>query len=286
MNELAETDARATFRSNMISSHRQYFVVDAFTGCLFAGNPAAVVQLQEWRENSWLQNVAMEMNLSETAFLVANANGFDLRWFTPKAEVDLCGHATLASAVVLAELGELADGSRVAFSTRSGVLTAERRGSIFLLDFPALISVPSQPPPGLLESLKVPARYVGQSKFDFVIEVESEKLVRSIAPDFNRLASVKCRGVIVTAKSDDPQFDFVSRFFAPAVGVNEDPVTGSAHCLLAPYWGTRLGKSEMIGYQASSRGGVVQVEIRGERVMLGGEGVVFARGNIAERSCP
>jgi predicted PhzF superfamily epimerase YddE/YHI9 len=266
----------------MSSPQTQYFVVDAFTDRPFAGNPAAVVPLQEWRENQWLQNVAMEMNLSDTAFLVANGNGFDLRWFTPKAEVDLCGHATLASAVVLAEIGKLADGARVAFSTRSAVLTAERQGSLFWLDFPALTSVPSQPPPGLLESLNVAkARYVGQSKFDILIEVESESAARSTAPDFNRLASVKCRGVVVTARSDNRQFDFVSRFFAPAVGLNEDPVTGSAHCLLAPYWSARLGKSKMVGYQASARGGTVQVELRGERVMLGGEGVVFARGNIA-----
>ena len=163
------------------------------------------------------------------------------------------------------------------------MLSAERHGSLFQLDFPALTAAPSGPPSGLLESLNVAVTHVEQSKFDFVIEVESEKLVRSIAPDFNRLASVKCRGVIVTARSDNPQFDFVSRFFAPAVGVNEDPVTGSAHCLLAPFWAARLGKSKMIGYQASSRGGVVQVELRGERVMLGGEGVVFASGNIAGR---
>lgn len=136
------------------------------------------------------------------------------------------------------------------------------------------------------EALDVAPRHVGQSKFDFLIEVESEKVVRSIAPDFNRLASVKCRGVIVTARSDNPQFDFVSRFFAPAVGVNEDPVTGSAHCLLAPYWGARLGKSKMVGYQASARGGVVQVEVRGERVLLDGEGVVFASGNIEGGSSP
>jgi predicted PhzF superfamily epimerase YddE/YHI9 len=264
----------------MISSQTDYFVVDAFTNRPFAGNPAAVVPLQAWRDNEWLQNVAMEMNLSETAFLVANSTGFDLRWFTPKAEVDLCGHATLASAVVLAELGNLADGCSVDFSTRSGTLTAERRGSLFVLDFPALSATSAQAPPGLLESLNVRTFYVGQSKFDFVMEVESEKVVRSIAPDFTRLASVKCRGVVVTARSDDPQLDFVSRFFAPAVGVNEDPVTGSAHCLLAPYWGARLGKSKMVGYQASSRGGAVEVELVGERVKLGGEGVVFARGNI------
>jgi len=259
----------------------QYFVVDAFTDRPFAGNPAGVALLEEWRDKEWLQNVAMEMNLSETAFLVANANGFDLRWFTPTAEVDLCGHATLASAVVLAELEKLADRGRVTFSTRSGALTVERRGSLFVMDFPALKTVPCEPPPGLLESLNEKALYIGQSKFDFLIEFESEEVIRSIKPNFITLANVKCRGVVVTAKSDHPQFDFISRFFGPAVGINEDPVTGSAHCILGPYWGSRLGKSKMVGFQASSRGGVVQVELRGERVMLGGKGVIFARGNIA-----
>ncbi len=258
-----------------------YFVVDAFTDRPFAGNPAGVVILDEWKADDWLQNVAMEVNLSDTAFLVTNDNGFDLRWFTPGAEVDLCGHATLASAVVLAELHKLADRRRVIFSTRSGALTVERQGSLFLMDFPALDTAPCEPPPGLLEPFNEKALYVGRSKFDFVIEFESEKVIRSITPNLNTLAKVKCRGVIVTARSDDRQFDFVSRFFAPAIGINEDPVTGSAHCVLAPYWATRLGKSRMVGFQASSRGGVVQVELRGDRVMIGGQGVIFSRGNIA-----
>ena len=265
----------------MIDSMIPYFVVDAFTHRPFAGNPAAVALLEEWKDDKWLQNVAMELNLSETAFLVANSNGFDLRWFTPAAEVDLCGHATLASAVVLAELQKFVDRSRVTFSTRSGDLTVERYGSLFQMDFPGLNVVPCQPPPDLLESLSGKALYVGQSKFDYVIEFESEEAIRSIKPNFNALANVKCRGVVVTARSADGQFDFVSRFFAPALGINEDPVTGSAHCILAPFWGSRLGKSKMVGYQASSRGGVVQVELRGDRVILGGQGVIFGRGQIA-----
>ena len=265
----------------MINSMIPYYVVDAFTDRPFAGNPAGVVLLEEWKDNQWLQNVAMEVNLFETAFLVANDNGFDLRWFTPKAEVDLCGHATLASAVVLAELRKLPDRSRVTFSTRSGALPVERDGSLFQMSFPALPDVPCQAPPGLLEAFSEKALYIGQSKFDFLIEFESEKAIRSVAPDFNVLANVKCRGVVVTARSDHRKFDFVSRFFAPAVGLDEDPVTGSAHCILGPYWGSRLDKSKMVGFQASSRGGVVHVELRGERVILGGGGVVFARGNIA-----
>jgi predicted PhzF superfamily epimerase YddE/YHI9 len=258
-----------------------YFVVDAFTDRSFAGNPAGVVLLDEWKDDRWLQNVAMELNLSDTAFLVANANGFDLRWFTPSAEIDLCGHATLASAVVFADLGNLADRCSLTFSTRSGALNVERYGSFFLMDFPALTAAPCQPPLGLLESLGRKAQYVGQSEFDFLVEFESESVVRSIRPDFNTLATVKCRGVVVTARSDNAEFDFVSRFFAPAVGINEDPVTGSAHCLLGSYWRPRLGKSKMTAYQASSRGGVVQVELRGDRIMLGGKGIIFARGDIS-----
>lgn len=270
----------------MNDSRIRYFVVDAFTNQPFKGNPAAVVPLEKWEDDSWLQNVAMEMNLSETAFLVPNAQGFDLRWFTPTTEVDLCGHATIASAVVLAHIGKLADGSDVAFSTRSGVLGAKRSGSKIQLDFPALPAKPCDPPLGLLESLNVKARYVGRSTFDYLVEVESECVVRGLTPDMNKLGTVECRGLIVTARSDDPQFDFVSRFFAPAVGVDEDPVCGSAHCCLAPYWGERLGKSAMVGHQVSARSGIIFVEVRGDRVMLGGEGVIFASGEFAALNQP
>lgn len=258
----------------------RYFVVDAFTDRPFAGNPAAVVPLDRWREDAWLQNVAREMNLAETAYLVPNVQGFDLRWFTPKMEVDLCGHATLAAALVLVRLGQLSDGSDVAFSTRSGALRALRRGPRIELDFPAIPVEACGPPPGLLESLDVTARFTGRNKFDIFVEVESESAVRSISPDFRRLAAIECRGVIVTARSEDPQFDFVSRFFAPSAGIDEDPVTGSAHCCLAHYWCERLGKAKMVGYQASVRGGIVDVELRGGRVILGGEGIVFATGEI------
>jgi predicted PhzF superfamily epimerase YddE/YHI9 len=285
----------------MTATPLRYFVVDAFTNRRFTGNPAAIVPLAKWEPDQWLQNVAMEMNLSETAYLVPNDSGFDLRWFTPKAEVDLCGHATIAAAIVLVQLGELSAGGRVAFSTRSGVLTAVRRGSRIQLDFPALTVTACEPPPGLLAALgDVTARYVGRGKFDYLVEVEYESAVRGIAPDFKRLATVDCRGVIVTACSDAarsdtahngaansnasnssaPLFDFVSRFFAPALGIDEDPVTGSAHCLLAPYWGERLGKSAMIGYQASTRGGTIYVETRGDRVLLEGEGIIFATGEL------
>jgi PhzF family phenazine biosynthesis protein len=258
----------------------QYFVVDAFTDRPFAGNPAAVVPLEHWPEDPWLQNVALEMNLSETAYLVPNGSGYDLRWFTPKVEVDLCGHATLASSLVLSQLGKLPEESEVRFSTRSGILRAIRRDGEYQLDFPVKAAEPAEPPPGLIESLGVSARYVGRNAFDYLVEVESAGVVRSLAPDFKLLASVQCRGIIVTAREDEPKFDFISRFFAPAAGVDEDPVTGSAHCCLADYWGRLLNKKTMVGYQASSRGGVVRVELCGDRVLLGGQGVIVARGEL------
>lgn len=264
----------------MNGSRLPYYVVDAFTNRPFTGNSAAVVPLDAWRDPSWLQNVAMEMNLAETAFLVPNEQGYDLRWFSPKVEVDLCGHATLASAIVLAHLGKLADGVEVAFSTKSGVLKARRAGSQIQLDFPILPDEATEPPPGLLASLNIAARYVGRSKFDFLVEVDSEDALCGIAPDFKQLAALDCRGVIVTARSDDSRLDFVSRFFAPALGIDEDPVTGSAHCCLAPYWASVLGKTQITAFQASARGGVVQVRLLGNRVILGGQAVTVWHGEL------
>lgn len=240
----------------------RYFVVDAFTNRPFSGNPAAVVPLDRWRDDQWLQNVALEMNLSETAYLVPNATGYHLRWFTPKVEVALCGHATLASAFVLAHFGQLSAGASVAFTTQSGELTARLAGSHIELDFPALPSQSCDPPTGLIESLDAAARHVGRSRDDYLVEVASESEVRALAPDFRRLGSVNCRGVIVTARSDRPEFDFVSRFFAPAAGIDEDPVTGSAHCVLAPYWAATLGKTNLVGNQASPRGGIVHAQLK------------------------
>lgn len=270
----------ANIENPLMTGPLRYFVVDAFTNRPFAGNPAAVVPLDAWREEAWLRNVALEMNLSETAFLVPNSGGYDLRWFTPKLEVDLCGHATLAAALVLARLGQLADETDVAFATRSGLLRSRRQGNRYQLDFPATPAQAAATPPGLIESLGVAPRHIGRTRFDYLVEVDSAAVLRALVPDMKRLAAVKCRGVIVTAPSAEPPFDFVSRFFAPAAGVDEDPVTGSAHCCLAPYWGQRLGRTSMVGYQASARGGVVQVELRGERVLLGGEGVIVAEGDL------
>ncbi len=264
----------------MSDSRKRYFVVDAFTGRPFAGNPAAVVPLDEWKDDRWLQNVAMEMNLSETAFFVPEGEGFHLRWFTPKVEVDLCGHATLATAKIVSHLGLVEQGREIRFASRSGQLLARVGAERIELDFPLKPEQGAAPPPGLLESLGVNARYVGLNSFDYLVEVASERFVRGMSPDFKRLAAVSCRGIIVTARSDDPKYDFVSRFFAPAAGIDEDPVTGSAHCCLADFWSRRLGKSKLVGYQASSRGGVVHVEVRGERVILGGQAVIVAKGKL------
>jgi PhzF family phenazine biosynthesis protein len=269
----------------MPASPIKYFIVDAFTNRPFTGNPAAVVPLETWADDAWLQNVALEMNLSETAYLVPNEHGFDLRWFTPQTEVDLCGHATIASAVVLMRLGRLDDGADVGFATRSGTLGARRQGSQVQLDFPILPAERCEPTKELAEALGATPRAVGRSRFDLLVELESEQAVRRLAPDFRRIAAMPFRGVIVTAPGDDPQFDFVSRFFAPALGVDEDPVCGSAHCCLASYWGERLGKTKMVAYQASARGGIVHVETRDSRVTLAGEGVVTAMGELLIKQC-
>jgi PhzF family phenazine biosynthesis protein len=255
--------------------------VDAFTAEPFAGNPAAVCVLPEAREERWMQAVAREMNLSETAFLVRRADGaFDLRWFTPAAEVELCGHATLASAHVLWSEGHLPAGETARFLTASGELRADRRKPWIELDFPATAPVPAAAPPGLAAALGIEPLAVLSSRFDFLVEVASEAAVRALEPDFRALRSLGVRGVIVTAQASTADFDFVSRFFAPGVGVDEDPVTGSAHCALAPFWGARLGRVEMTGFQASARGGVVRVRSAGDRVILGGQAVTVLRGEL------
>jgi PhzF family phenazine biosynthesis protein len=219
------------------------------------------------------------MNLSETAFLVRQPEHFDLRWFTPAVEVDLCGHATLAAAHVLWQQGQ-ATGEEIRFATRSGVLKAVRRADAIELDFPLKPEAPAPAPAGLLEALGTTARYVGKNQFDYLVQVESEAALRGIAPDFKRLAAVPVRGIIATSRSADPRFDFLSRFFAPRSGVDEDPVTGSAHCCLADFWRKRLGKTEFVAFQASARGGVVRVRVVNDRAFLGGQAVLVARGEL------
>jgi predicted PhzF superfamily epimerase YddE/YHI9 len=258
-------------------------VVDAFTDRPFAGNPAAVCVLERWPADEWLQLVGREMNLSETAFLVPRGgNEFELRWFTPRVEVALCGHATLASAHALWDSGRAAR-EPIGFHTRrSGRLGATPLpGGEIELDFPAKPAAPCDPPPSLLHALGTTATAAGRNEFDFLIELPAEADVRALRPDIAKLAATECRGVIVTARAADPRYDFVSRFFAPQAGVDEDPVTGSAHCCLSEWWGEKLGKSEMVGYQASERGGVVRVTRGGGRVSLAGRAVTVMRGELA-----
>jgi PhzF family phenazine biosynthesis protein len=259
--------------------------VDAFTDKLFAGNPAAVCILPEPYDSLWMMMVAREMNLSETAFLLKEGNIFNLRWFTPEMEVDLCGHATLASAHVLWEMGYLKTSEVAQFYTRSGMLSAEKRVDLIELNFPSKPVVDVQKAPeGLLNALAVKPQYIGKNSLDYLlVEVESEAVVRDMKPDFEQLAKLANLGVIVTSQSDTPKYDFVSRFFAPNAGIKEDPVTGSAHCTLGPYWGERLHKTELVAYQASSRGGQINVRLDGERVYLGGKAVTVLRGALLDQ---
>jgi len=257
--------------------------VDAFTDKPFAGNPAAVCILPGPGDEGWMQHVAREMNLSETAFLYRQGDGFRLRWFTPALEVDLCGHATLASAHVLWEEGHLKPGEQARFYTRSGLLTAERRGEWIELNFPALPVEPIPILPDLIQALGIPqaqVKFTGKTRFHYLVGVDSEGTVRGLKPDFTLLGKISIPGIIVTSRSASPEYDFVSRFFAPGSGIPEDPVTGSAHCSLGPFWRGRLNKNEFLAYQASERGGVVQVRVEEDRVFLGGRAVTVLRGEL------
>ena len=308
-------------------------VVDAFTNEPFRGNPAGVVLLEKPRSDDWMQSFAAEMKHAETAFLVPEEGGFHLRWFTPVSEVDLCGHATLASAHALWETGTLEAGHEARFRTRSGLLTARQVRAGIEMDFPAQPPRPvedcdSEGGTGLVgevvnkalsgavceaifRGLGVRGRYVGWNGSDYLVELDSEEEVRGLKPDYATLGSIGTRGVIATAAangdegsagertsdakgerasaskgerasdSSGPAYDFISRFFAPAFGIDEDPVTGSAHCALGPYWGAKLGKDEIVGYQASPRGGTIAIKLRGDRVALVGRAVTILRGTIA-----
>jgi PhzF family phenazine biosynthesis protein len=256
------------------------YQVDAFAERPFEGNPAAVCLLNEPRTPAWMQAVAREMNLSETAFVWPAGDGYVLRWFTPALEVDLCGHATLAAAHVLWEVGWVGRNAAAEFQTRSGILTAQLTGTGIEMSFPATPARPADAPAGLTKALRVSPVHVGRSQFDYLFVLGSERHVRELRPEYSLLAQLDARGVIVTSRSAGPEHDFVSRFFAPRSGIDEDPVTGSAHCCLGPFWGSQLGKTEMVGYQASARGGVVRVRLEGDRVILGGTAVTVLRGEL------
>jgi PhzF family phenazine biosynthesis protein len=253
--------------------------VDAFTAKPFGGNPAAVCVLSEARDEKWMAKVAMEMNLSETAFLLANGDGYQLRWFTPSVEVDLCGHATLASAHVLWENGQLKPGVTARFHTKSGLLTCDRRGDWIEMNLPAKREQPAEPPPQLADALGCELKYCGRNQFDYLVEVADEPTLRSLNPRHHLLRQLPVRGVIATARGAG-EYDFVSRFFAPGSGIDEDPATGSAHCALTPFWAARLGKTEMTAFQASPRGAVVKVRLEGDRVFLLGQAVTVLRGDL------
>ena len=255
------------------------YQVDAFTGRAFAGNPAGVCLLDEPRPDAWMQSLAAELKHSETAFLLPENDGYRLRWFTPVSEVDLCGHATLASAHVLFETGRVGASAEARFFTRSGLLTACHKDGWVELNFPATPALPAPPPAGMLEALGLrQALYVGKNAYDYLVEVAKESEVHDLNPDFRALQKITMRGVIVTAPAETGEYDFLSRFFAPGAGIDEDPVTGSAHCTLAPYWSAKLGKTSFSAYQASPRGGALRVRLEGQRVVLAGQAVTIYEG--------
>lgn len=253
--------------------------VDAFTASAYGGNPAAVCALPEARPDGWMQQVAQEMNLSETAFFYPEADGYRLRWFTPTVEVDLCGHATLATCYVLWSEGHLSDEQPARFYTRSGVLTARRLGDWIELNFPANPSHPIAQPEGLAEALGATPQAIVENSLGYLVELESAATVRNLRPNFAALRQFPVHGVIVTSRGEAP-YDFVSRFFAPALGIDEDPVTGSAHCCLSPYWREKLGKTTFLAHQSSARGGVIKVEDEGKRVRLSGQAVTVFKGEL------
>jgi len=257
--------------------------VDAFAERLFEGNPAAVCLTGESKPAEWMQAVAAEMNLSATAFVRPVENGFELRWFTSRSELQLCGHGTLSAAHILWATGNVANGGRIRFETKSGVLTCGQSGGFIVLDFPSIPVIPEKSPAGLIEAIAMEPSFSGRTKFDRLLLFDSEDAIRDMKPNFEALATIPdTRGIIVTSLSKDARFDFVSRFFAPSVGLNEDPVTGSAHCALAPFWSARLGKSAMIGFQASRRGGTVCVTLNADRVLLGGKAITVMEGKLSE----
>lgn len=257
------------------------YQVDAFADKPFAGNPAGVcLLLNGEQKDEWMQDVAQEMNLSETAFLVPHRDGWNLRWFTPAVEVDLCGHATLASAHVLFSQSLAEAGEIIKFYTQSGLLTARRDGGWIELDFPAEPAWGEDIPPGIIEALGAKPLFTGRNRIDYLVEVATEGEILDMRPDMASLATLTERGVMVTAPASREGYDFVSRFFGPGIGIDEDPVTGSAHCCLGPFWQDRLKKSEFLAWQASSRGGAVRVRLDGDRVKLGGQAVMVIQGEL------
>jgi PhzF family phenazine biosynthesis protein len=278
--EHSQTDMVISRKGDGMMTAIRCWHVDAFTDKPFGGNPAVVCWMQGQKSTEWMQSVAAEMNLSETAFVRRLGDDFELRWFTPTMEVDLCGHATLATAHALWTEGLCAADQPLRFHTRSGLLPCRMSDGLMELDFPSTPPREIEASANLFAALGVTSGWVGESKFYRLVVLDAAEQVRNMRPDFRRIAAEKTLGIIVTAPSEDSQFDFISRFFAPAMGVDEDPVCGSAHCCLAPYWANRLQKQVLSAYQASARGGVLRLRYEGERVILGGRAVTVSRGEL------
>jgi len=280
MVRLHPSDPLSSPAGNLSSMQSELHLVDAFTSSPFRGNTAGVCIPDGPADAAWMQQVAAELAYSETAFLFPEKEKWNLRWFTPSKEVELCGHATLAAAFVLWETGRVSRDQAVVFTTLSGPLTVRQDGDWISMDFPAEPAATSMPVPSLGQALGVEPLYTGRNRFDILVELPLADDVCSLEPDMDALSVIHARGIIVTAVSDLPHFDFVSRFFAPSVGVPEDPVTGSAHCCLGPYWGEKLSKTEMTGFQCSARGGSVRVRLAGDRVILAGHAVHLFSGKL------
>lgn len=256
--------------------HLPLYIVDAFTATLFRGNPAAVCPLQEWLPDTLMQSIAAENNLAETAFVVPEADGWGLRWFTPRVEVDLCGHATLATAFILAR--EHPAHTEFRFQTRSGALRVNREGELYTLDFPARELQALALQPALAAALGAQVLSLTSAANTWIAELADERTVQTLQPDPRALIGLDCRAVSVTARGQD--CDFVSRFFAPKMGIDEDPVTGSAHCGLVPFWAHRLGRHQFLARQLSARGGELRCELRGTRVLMSGYAVLYSTGTL------
>ena len=254
-------------------------MVDAFAHERFAGNPAGVCLLMMPRDEKWMQSVAREVNVSETSFVQPKGADFNLRWFTPQVEIALCGHATLAAAHVLWESGKLDATIPARFHTKSGLLSCVRQNEWILMDFPSKPPEAAAATPELERVVGAKIVWSGKNDTDWLLELESEEAVRALQPDLALLRTLPVRGLIVTARAQK-EHDFVSRFFAPRVGVDEDPVTGSAHCSLGPYWGAKLGKTDLVAWQASRRGGEVRIRLAGPRLVLGGRAITVMRGEL------
>jgi PhzF family phenazine biosynthesis protein len=254
-----------------------FYQVDAFTDRLFGGNPAGVCPIDQWLPDETMQKIAMENNVSETAFFIRKGDGFHIRWFTPKVEVALCGHATLASAhIIFQNLGF--QGETISFESRSGILNVSREGNLLILDFPANMPQRTSLPDDFVQALNITPVQCYRGKDDYLLLYKSQKEIEALIPDFKKLEKVDARAVIVTAPGE--KVDFVSRFFGPRVGVDEDPVTGSAHTVLIPFWAEKLGKKEMKALQLSRRGGTLFCRLRGDRVDIGGQAVTYLKGEI------